>query len=175
VSETTTQPWLTIAATPAEREGTTAQAVTDPSTWRAALDARSCTDNQGFFATAKTELDLPVYFGFNWDAFDECFQDLLDISEGGMGSAFGGREGKPTVRLDLAITHAEHLFEHEPTNKPLAVLVRILRDATRAEATYGRRHATLRVTMCCTDSSFDHFMERLRTVGVSDSDLVNGR
>jgi hypothetical protein len=170
--ETAATPWLEIIATPPMGRAATAQGATEPTTWRAVVDARQCADDQGFFEVMKGALDLPAYFGFNWDAFNECFLDLLDISEGGMGSAFGGREGKPADQLYLVISHAEHLLEHEGASR-LGILVRILRGATRAAATYGRAQATLNVAMCCTDSTFDHFMERMRVAGVGPDDLMS--
>jgi Barstar (barnase inhibitor) len=92
--ETAARPWLEITATPPTRRDAAVSGATEPSTWGAVIDARYCRDDQGFFEVMQAKLGLPHYFGFNWDAFNECFQDLLDISEGGMGSAFGGERGQ---------------------------------------------------------------------------------
>lgn len=45
--------------------------------WRTAhLNAADVGDKASFLHAAQRALDLPGYFGHNWDAFDECLRDL---------------------------------------------------------------------------------------------------
>ncbi|TFI41005.1 hypothetical protein E4P29_22790 [Rhodococcus sp. 1R11] len=56
-------------------------------------------------------LEFPSYYGQNMDAFDECFRDLLDIEEGGLGSRFGfGRPGRDVSRVVLTVMDADQLL-----------------------------------------------------------------
>ncbi len=40
------------------------------------FSGKSIADEESFFNTAKTVMRLPGYFGYNWDAFEECINDL---------------------------------------------------------------------------------------------------
>ena len=41
----------------------------------------------GFLISVGVALGFPAYYGRNWDAFYECFGDLLEVTDGGMGHA----------------------------------------------------------------------------------------
>lgn len=40
------------------------------------LDGRRARDKSGFLAAAAAAMEFPAYFGHNWDAFEECVNDL---------------------------------------------------------------------------------------------------
>ena len=40
------------------------------------LDGRQARDKRGFLAAAAAAMGFPAYFGHNWDAFEECVNDL---------------------------------------------------------------------------------------------------
>jgi hypothetical protein len=40
------------------------------------LDGRDVCDKQSFLSKIATVMKFPDYFGYNWDAFDECITDL---------------------------------------------------------------------------------------------------
>lgn len=47
--------------------------------WRAAhINAAAIDSKAGFLAAAGRALQLPAWFGHNWDAFEECLRDLPD-------------------------------------------------------------------------------------------------
>ena len=40
------------------------------------IDGKDCSNKKSLFNTLSSKLHFPDYFGNNWDAFDECFNDL---------------------------------------------------------------------------------------------------
>src|SRR6266571_4182253 len=44
------------------------------------LDGRRCRTKRSLFEEWSTALEFPAYFGHNWDAFNDCFRDLVDRS-----------------------------------------------------------------------------------------------
>ena len=40
------------------------------------VDGRNCETKSSLFSEFAGRLNFPDYFGRNWDAFDECMQDL---------------------------------------------------------------------------------------------------
>ena len=58
------------------RPTTIAQALTRPG-WRCFyLDGRAIDGKAAFLAAAAQAMQFPSYFGHNWDAFEECINDL---------------------------------------------------------------------------------------------------
>ncbi len=77
------------------------------------LRGRRMEDRSGMFDEFATAFQFPLYFGGNWDAFDECLSDLewLDVTEG----------------LVVAIVDADHVLAAVPNE--FADLVTSLRYA----------------------------------------------
>lgn len=40
------------------------------------INAKNCDTKENLFKNFAKELNFPSYFGYNWDAFDECIHDL---------------------------------------------------------------------------------------------------
>lgn len=98
-------------------------AAAEPGVWRADLDGSRCRTSGQFLVEIGVVLGFPAYYGRNWDAFDECFSDLLDVTTGGMGYEFYDRPGRPERVLHLVVDHAEELLtDAEP--RFLAVAMR---------------------------------------------------
>ena len=57
----------------------------DATSWRAELDGSRCRTSLQFLIEVGVVLGSPAYYGRNWDAFDECFGDLFEVTIGGMG------------------------------------------------------------------------------------------
>lgn len=108
--------------------------VEDPTTWRPVLFGPQCTTTHEFLSTAAHALEFPGYFGGNWDAFVESLRDLLDLRDGGIGAAFGGRSGRSERRVQLVIRSPE-LVLHESPLDALRLLVTILRASAAAPPT----------------------------------------
>lgn len=159
-------PWLELrTALPADPRP-------EPLTWRAELDARLCRSDQELFDQAADALEFPSYFGRNWDAFDECFGDLLDVTDGGMGHAFGGRERRAERVLDLRVHHAEHLLE-DGWSQALRVLLEIFREDLSADDRPDGIHAfaDFHATFVCAPDALESFRRRLTAAGLRPEDL----
>ena len=161
-------PWLQL------RISRSSSANLGPGTWAVELDGRLCRTDEQFFHEAARALDFPANFGHNWDAFDECFGDLLDVTEGGMGNAFGGRVGRPGDGLDLTIDHAEYLLT-DGWSDALRVLLEILReDLSAVDRPDGvHRYADLRVTFVCAPDAMTALDARLSAAGMRQDDLIS--
>ena len=83
--------WLTVSTGPA-----------------AVFDGRACRTRAAFFDEAVRVLDLPGYFGRNWDALTDSLRD---------------------VTRPLIVEHAEHLLSAEPPGQ-FATLLAVLSDAS---------------------------------------------
>lgn len=132
-----------------------------------------CRTKPEFFRTIQQALEFPDYFGHNWDAFNECISDLLDLSEGGMGAAFGGRPGKQADTLEIKFWHADQLLTNEPM-EVLMILLRILR--ANIQASYQDRTAQLaklRIVLHCPSDERSALLARLSSAGVKDEDYAN--
>jgi RNAse (barnase) inhibitor barstar len=44
------------------------------------IDGRTCIDRESLFGECRRALEFPDYFGWNWDSFEECVQDLSWIT-----------------------------------------------------------------------------------------------
>ena len=83
-----------------------------PFVYIAALDGRRMRSPAGLFAEFARALRFPDYFGHNWDALDECLNDLnwlMPLSS-----------HKPVVVL---VADAEELLQNEPELKKLLRLL----------------------------------------------------
>ena len=141
----------------------------DDGVWQAELDARHCRTEKGFLISAGVALGFPAYYGRNWDAFYECFGDLLEITDGGMGHEFYDRPGRPERTLHLVIRHAEELLA-DASPRDLDLLVWKLRDPhpRYPEPQLWHRYAELRVTFVCPPAARAAFVERLENAGRDD-------
>jgi hypothetical protein len=107
-------------------------------------------------------LGFPAYYGRNWDAFYECFGDLLEVTTGGMGYEFYDRPGRPERTLHLVVRHAEELLaDAEP--RDLGLLVWELRNPRPRydPPQLWHRYADLRVTFLCAPGCLGEFTARL--------------
>jgi hypothetical protein len=135
----------------------------DAAVWQADLDGHLCRTARGFLVEVGVALGFPAYYGRNWDAFYECFGDLLEITDGGMGYEFYDRPGRPERVLHLLVRHADELLaDAEP--RDLGVLVWKLHNPypRYRPPQLWHRYADLRVTFVCTPETVTAFTERLR-------------
>ena len=135
----------------------------DTAVWHAELDGGRCRTARPFLIEVGVTLGFPAYYGRNWNAFYECFGDLLEITEGGMGHEFYDRPGRPERVLHLVVRHAEDLLaDAEP--RDLGVLVWKLRNPHHRyrPPQLWHRYADLQVTFVCTPETVTAFTERLR-------------
>jgi hypothetical protein len=159
-------PWLEL------RTATADDPDSEPAVWQAELAGELCRSDLQFFDEAGLALDFPSYFGRNWDAFDECFGDLLDITHGGMGHAFGGRAGRPEGALHVTVHRAEHLLD-EGRPEALRVLLEIFREDLSADDRPDSPHAyaDFRATFVCAPEELASFRDRLTAAGLRPEDL----
>lgn len=158
---TTATPWLRVATSDPEPPS-------DGAVWTVRLDGRQARTAPEFFTHAAGRLQFPHYFGVNWGAFDECLSDLLDISEGGMGHAFGGRTGRPAAHLHVRLEHGAALLYAEPVGAR-RTLVAIVRDCAAGGG--DDRIASLVVSVAPAGSN--KCDEALREAGVLEDDLTS--
>lgn len=133
----------------------------DPNVWRADLDARHARTARQFLRIAALALEFPNYYGNNWNAFYECFSDLLEVTEGGMGHEFCDREGRTESALHLVVLHAEDLLvDAEPRDFSL-----LLWKLQHPHHEYDppqpwHRYADLHVTLVCDPAALESFGTR---------------
>lgn len=134
----------------------------DREVWQAALDGRRCRTSQQFLVEVGAVLTFPAYYGHNWNAFYECFGDLLDISEGGMGHEFYDRPGRSERTLHLVVRNAQDLLVDSPA-RDLGVLVWKLHHPHPKydPPQLGHRYADLQVTFVCSPDMIQGFTDRL--------------
>jgi Barstar (barnase inhibitor) len=141
----------------------------DDGVWQADLDARYCRTAKAFLISAGVTLGFPAYYGCNWDAFYECFGDLLEVTTGGMGYEFYDRPGRPEHTLHLVVRHAEELLA-DGTTHDLDLLIWKLRDPypRYPEPQLWHRYAALRTTFVCAPETQSAFAMRLHDAGRDD-------
>ena len=165
----TNRPWLEIRSEQAAGSGVAADA---SAVWTAYLDGRRCRRDKQFFDAIAETLQFPEYFGHNWDAFDECFRDLFDITEGGMGHEYGGTEGRPEHVLHLVVHHAEDLLvDADPQDLGI-----VLENGRHPFHRYDppqpwRRWAQFRATFVCAPAALESFTDRVHRAGLQAGDL----
>jgi Barstar (barnase inhibitor) len=147
---------------------------TDPTVWRADLDGGRCRTGRGFLVEVGVALRFPAYHGRNWDAFYECFGDLLEVTSGGMGYEFYDRPGLPERTLHLVIHHAEELLV-DAENRDLGILVWELRNPRPRydPPQLWHRYADLRVTFICGPDALQAFTERLHVAEQFEHDGIS--
>jgi hypothetical protein len=165
--------WLAIrSSTEGDRYTTPAE---PKDNWVAVIDAEMCQHQEDFFRVAKAALTFPDYFGFNWSAFDECLSDLLDLTEGGIGSAFGSQGGISASTVEVHFLQAELLLAQEPIGT-MATLLSILGDSANmindATAAIEQRVARLEVYMHCPEPARNPLLRRLSEAGMHPSDRI---
>ncbi|MDH6285875.1 barstar family protein [Rhodococcus opacus] len=109
-------PWLRIYdGGPTLRSAVTAIAEDpgQPPTHSVLIQGKRCQSLLEFCNTWGDALEFPRYYGRNIDAFEECFRDLLNISEGGIGSQFRDRPGRQVERLVVAVADADLVLQDE--------------------------------------------------------------
>ena len=158
-------PWLEIRT--AVPDDTSAES----GAWQAELDGARCRSDRQFFDEAARALGFPAYFGHNWAAFDECFGDLLDVTGGGMGHAFGDRAGRPEPALHLTVRRAEHLLDDDRPDA-LRVLFDILGQDPSADVRPDGVHlyADFHASFLCAPEALESFTSRLTAAGLQPAD-----
>jgi len=96
-------------------------------TWRD-LDLEGISDRKGFFRAVARALELPDYFGHNFDALHECLLDAVRESPGLVihwrrGSALG-RRSPQTVRTALEILRDAAMYGSSGGRTSLVVVER---------------------------------------------------
>ncbi|MFD4180215.1 barstar family protein [Rhodococcus sp. NPDC058481] len=103
-------PWLRIYQGGHAFQSAVTAAVRDPDqppTHAVTIQGKRCQSLPEFCNAWGDALEFPHYYGRNIDAFNECFRDLLDISDGGLGSQFCDRPGRPVERLVICVANAD--------------------------------------------------------------------
>lgn len=151
------------------------RALTDkPEIWTVRLEGSDCRTAEQLFQSAARALDFPRYFGENWAAFDECLSDLLDLTEGGMGSKFGGHKGRNVGALRIIFDDADQLLSADPIES-LQILVSILRDNAQVRNRYGDQEvnvAELDVYLMSTTGRMGSVRTRFHRAGVLQQDCA---
>ena len=70
------------------------------------LDGKKINSKQTFLKQAAEAMEIPTYFGANWDAFDECITDLTWC---------------PAQRYVILYHHADIFAQAEPTQYQIAL------------------------------------------------------
>ena len=70
------------------------------------LDGKKITSKQAFLKQAAEAMEIPTYFGNNWDAFDECITDLTWC---------------PAQRYVILYDYADIFAQAEPTQYQIAL------------------------------------------------------
>ena len=162
-------PWLALQTVPPllqdMDEGT--------DVWVAHLDGSRCRRNRQFFDTIAESLEFPDYFGHNWNAFDECFRDLFDITDGGMGNEWGGAHGRPEHTLHLRVLHAEDLLVDADPHDLGIVLENFRAPYHHYDPPQPwRRWAQFRATFVCAADEEAFLLDRLELAGLRPGDLM---
>jgi hypothetical protein len=141
----------------------------DDGVWQVELDGRHCRTTMGFLISVGVALGFPAYYGRNWDAFYECFGDLLEVTDGGMGHEFGDRPGRPETALHMVVRRAEELLV-DAAPRDLDLLMWKLRDPhpRYPEPQLWHRYADLRITFVCPPDALSAFSARVDDAGRDD-------
>jgi hypothetical protein len=89
------------------------------------LDGRRCRTKAELLAHWAERLKFPIYFGQNWDAFEECLAEFLD------------RDSSEAGGLVLRIEHAADLLAND-RDADLVILVDIVRSLVERTIAAGR-------------------------------------
>lgn len=108
----------------------------EPATHFVTIQGSRCRTLQEFTRTWGDALEFPHYYGKAIGSFEECLEDLLNIQEGGIGSQFRDRPGRPVERLVISVADAQDVLREDTIIGP-AKIVRIIDRLTTRNA--GRR------------------------------------
>jgi hypothetical protein len=84
---------------------------------RVIVQSARCTTKEDLLRTLGDALEFPCYYGINWDALNECLEELLIVTDGRLGSYFGDRSGRRARSLVLTVSSAELLLNKEPRSQ----------------------------------------------------------
>lgn len=86
------------------------------------VQGKRCRTTKDALRSLGDALELPGYYGQNYDALDECLRELLQIDDGHLGAVFGDRVGRPASGLLVVFDYAEYLLAEE-SSRELAKLM----------------------------------------------------
>lgn len=142
---------------------------------------KHCATKDQLFEEWSQVLAFPGCFGSNWDAFDECMDEMLVLNDGGLGSLWDGRAGEQAEVMFVLVSDAMQLLRHEPVEQ-LRVLLSTLERAALGPGWKGApsgflgremgseehlKLASLRVLFQCEPETADDFVSRLQGAGVN--------
>jgi hypothetical protein len=107
-----------------------------PDLFVALIPGRACQTKRGLFDTFADVLQFPVHFGRNWDAFEECINDLTWLKAGG---------------YLLLVSEAEALLAR--SEKDHRIFVDIMSEAGQAWSEASRRKRPFHVVLVSATST----------------------
>ena len=134
-----------------------------PNTIVRVIRGRKSAKSSAFFDESAAALQFPDYFGENWDAFEECMQDMAEDVAG---------------HVVIVVTDASRLLaDAEPMALP--ILLGILSRADRAwqeeAGMRGRQSQRLRVLLAERENGLWLLEERLAKVDIDIGPALSGR
>ncbi|CAG7597326.1 barstar family protein [Rhodococcus opacus] len=126
------------------------------------IQGRRCKTLDEFVRTWGDALEFPGYYGRNIDAFNECLMDLLNVEEGGLGSQFRDRVGRPVSRLVINVADADLVLSQEDGRIGAPRILEII-DGSFAEVS-GLRCDLRVVYYSRIGTSPEQLLSRLRTI-----------
>ncbi|WP_226545657.1 barstar family protein [Bacillus thuringiensis] len=125
------------------------------------IDGSNCMDMNGVFSEFSKKMNFPDYFGGNWNAFDECMNDLSWLK---------------AEQYVIWISDTDKLLVND--NENFEVLIEILSD-TCMEWAEGRECGELitfstpfHVIFCCADNKEKHIIERFNATRMVEFDII---
>jgi hypothetical protein len=112
-----------------------------------------------FFDEAAAVLQFPYYFGENWDAFEECINDLSWI---------------PQTSFLLIFSHADQLLNE--SEKGFSILMQIIDAANKSWQSNGNigdevAKIPFHALLACSNDRFPGLCDRVKATGVPFSNL----
>ncbi len=104
------------------------------------LDGRTITGKESFLRAGASAMHFPDYFGWNWDAFEDCLTDLSWL---------------PSPGYVILYDHVVHFAARTPEQWAVAL------DILRAAVTYWKAHATPMVVLLRRMGHHGHGIPRL--------------
>ena len=95
----------------------------EPATHFVTIQGVRCKTMPEFTQTWGDALEFPRYYGGGViGSFEECFRDLVDISNGGIGSRYRDRPGRPVERLVISVADAQEVLREDRVVGPAKIL-----------------------------------------------------